>query len=63
MPRRQVRFIMNDTLTVRRAWQPRGGLELCIECGIYTDKCVIKGQPAMNAAGWRLGGGMRQNIA
>jgi Pyruvate/2-oxoacid:ferredoxin oxidoreductase delta subunit len=27
--------------------QPRVDLELCIGCGICTNKCVIKGQPAI----------------
>jgi ferredoxin len=40
----QVTKDKGEKVTVK---QPRVNLELCIGCGICTNKCVIKGQPAI----------------
>ena len=40
----QVTTDQGEKVTVK---QPRVNLELCIGCGICTNKCVIKGQPAI----------------
>ena len=40
----QVTTDRGEKVTVK---QPRVNLELCIGCGICTNKCVIKGQPAI----------------
>jgi len=43
----QVTTDRGEKVTVK---QPRVNLELCIGCGICTNKCVIKGQPAILVA-------------
>src|ERR1035437_3342261 len=43
----QVTTDKGEKVTVK---QPRVNLELCIGCGICTNKCVIKGQPAILVA-------------